>query len=185
MRSFQIEITKQGWIATQRDDYDPVIHDLCTHGDVRLIIGGGVVAAGDGGEYGISEAALGLLRTIHSDRSSPVAESFPDRLIPHGCGTILMMGCPIGIDWSVTHDGDFVSISDVVRYDSTDDADAVQYRGLEVQIANDDYRAEVVAFARCAKEPFEGIEKSFFDDEDRIDYVRFWGEYDRLLRLAG
>ena len=37
---------------------------------------------------------------------------------------------------------------------------------------------------RIASEPFEGIEKSFSDDDDRVDYIRFWEEYDHLLRLA-
>ena len=63
--SFHIEITEQGWLGTPSDDYDPTVADLCSHGDIRLIIGGEVVAVGDGGDgYGISEAALGLLRTM-------------------------------------------------------------------------------------------------------------------------
>jgi len=61
---FHIEIVKQGWITTDcAAAWDP-----CTHGDIRLTIDGQTVAAGDGqGEYGISEAALGLLRTLDSD----------------------------------------------------------------------------------------------------------------------
>ena len=43
-------------------------------------------------EVGISESALGLLRTLDSDRASHEED---DRLIMHGCGAILMMGCPI------------------------------------------------------------------------------------------
>jgi hypothetical protein len=49
-------------------EYDAAAVDLCSHGDVRLVIGGVTIAPGDGdGEYGISAAALGLLRTTESD----------------------------------------------------------------------------------------------------------------------
>jgi hypothetical protein len=183
--NFHIEIVKQGWIESDRPDYDPVTQDRCTHGDIFLTIGGETIAAGDGqGQYGISEAALGLLRTVKSDTARPLDEPFADRLIPHGCGTILMMGCPIGIDWTVTHLNDRVRITDVVRYDATDDAEAVQFPSLSVEVPVDEYRDEVVAFARRAKEPFEGIAKAFYDDDDRRDYEEFWEEYDHLLARA-
>ena len=41
-----------------------------------------------------------------------------------------------------------------------------------------------MAFASRAKEPFDGIEKSFADEIDRQDYTNFWEEYDRLLDRA-
>ncbi len=182
---FHIEIVKQGWIASDDPDYDVATHDLCTHGDIRLTVGGRVIAVGDGdGQYGISEAALGLLRTLESDRRDTSGEPFPDRLIPHGCGAILMMGCPIGIDWTVTHVDGRVRIADVVRYDSTGEGPAVHYPGLAVEIPLAAYRAEIKSFAQRAKEPFEGIEKSFHDDDDRQDYLAFWKEYERLLDRA-
>lgn len=166
-------------------DYDVAARDLCTHGDVRLTIGGHTIAPGNGeGEYGISEAALGLLRTLKSDRPEQTGQPFADRLIPHGCGAILMMGCPIGIDWTVRHVKDRVRITDVVRYDTTSDSDATRFPGLEVEIPLDEYRDEILAFARRAKEPFEGVVKSFSDDADERDYVNFWEEYDRLLAEA-
>jgi hypothetical protein len=156
--------------------------DLCTHGDIRLTIGGQTIAAGDGeGQYGISEAALGLLRTLEPDRQETSGQAFPDRLVPHGCGAILMMGCPIGIDWTVMHVDGRVRIADVVRYDSTGEADAVRFTGLVVEIPLAAYRDEIKAFAQRAKEPFDGIEKSFYDDIDREDYRNFWEEYQRLL----
>ena len=58
------------------------------------------------------------------------------------------------------------------------------YPGLEVELALDEYRDKIRAFAQRAKEPFEGIEKLFSDDVDRADYVRFWEEYDRLLEAS-
>jgi hypothetical protein len=178
---FEIEIVTQGWISVSDPAYDVAARDLCTHGDLRLVIGGREIAAGDGhGQYGISEAALGLLRTVETDTGDR-DERIPDRLIPHGCGTILMMGCPIGIDWTVRHIDGLVCIADVVRYDTTSDSEAVRFPGLAVEMPLHEYRDEITAFARKAKEPFEGVEKVFHDDLDRDDYVRFWEEYDRLL----
>ena len=183
---FHIEIVKQGWIASDDPDFDVATHDLCTHGDIRLTIGGQVIAVGDGdGQYGISEAALGLLRTLESDRRDTSGQQPPDRLVPHGCGTILMMGCPIGIDWTVTHLEGRVRIADVVRYDSTGEGPpAVRFPGLVVEIPLTAYRDEIKSFAQQAKQPFEGIEKSFYDDVDRQDYLDFWEEYQRLLDRA-
>jgi hypothetical protein len=48
----------------------------------------------------------------------------------------------------------------------------------------EEYRDEIVAFARRAKVPFEGMTKSFGDDFDREMFVEFWEEYDRLLADA-
>ncbi len=166
-------------------DYDVAARDLCTHGDVRLTIGGHTIAPGDGhGEYGISEAALGLLRTLKSGSPDQTGRPFADRLIPHGCGAILMMGCPLGIDWTVRHVEDRVRITDVVRYDTTNEGDATRFPDLEIEMPLDEYRDEVVAFARRAKEPFKGVEKSFGDEVDEQDYLDFWEEYDRLLSGA-
>jgi hypothetical protein len=183
--AFHIEIVEQGWIAPRSADYDPVARDLCSHGDIRLTIGGEIIAAGDGeGEYGISEAALGLLRTLESDTPDDQGEPFADRLIPHGCGAILMRGCPIGIDRRIRHFDGRIRIGDVVKHVSHDDAEAVRFPDLIVELPIGEYRDEIISFALRAKEPFEGIEKSFYDDFDRQSYAEFWEEYNRLLRSA-
>jgi hypothetical protein len=183
--AFHIEIVEQGWIAPASADYDAVARDLCSHGDIRLTIAGETIAAGDGaGEYGISEAALGLLRTLESDTPDGQGEPFADRLIPHGCGAILMRSCPIGIDWAVRHVDGRVRIGDVVKHVSIDDSEAVRFPHLVVELPIGEYRDEIISFALRAKEPFEGIEKSFSDDFDRQSYADFWEEYGRLLEGA-
>lgn len=179
--AFRIEILDQGWLDPA-PDYDPVRQDLCSHGEVRLVIGGETIADSSGSPgYGISEAALALLRTLESDHSpqAPVAE----RLIPHGCGAILMMGCPIGIDWTVSHlPARRVRIQDVVRYDDTS-GDGMTFP-VDVEISADEYRREVIAFAERAKEPFHGVAKEPFDALDRQAYEAFWREYDERLDRA-
>jgi hypothetical protein len=184
---FEILITQQGWLAENDPDldYDPALVDLCSHGGIRLTIGGQVIALGeDDYEYGISESALALLRTLESDHS-PVRR-VAERLIFHGCGTILMMGCPVGIDWSVSHVDGQVRIDDVVRYDTVNETEAVRFPGVAAELSEDEYRLQVVAFAEWAKEPFEKIAKEPADDFDQQQHADFWGEFDaRLSRAVG
>jgi hypothetical protein len=183
--AFQIEIAQQGWLA--EDDrglpYDASRIDLCSHGAIRLRIGRELISAGEEAyEYGVSESALALLRTLEADHSAadPVAE----RLIFHGCGLILMMGCPVGIDWSVSHCHGEVFLSDVLKYDSTSEGDVLRYPDLAVQMSEGDYRRSIVAFAERAKELFVGITKEIDDDWDRKQYAEFWQEFDARLDRA-
>jgi hypothetical protein len=96
-QDFKIEIIEQGWLEGSLPE-----EGLCSHGKIKLTIGGYSVPTGPE-DYDISESALALLRTLDGDHTSdqPVAE----RLIYHGCGGILMTGCPVGINWTVRHQG--------------------------------------------------------------------------------
>jgi hypothetical protein len=182
---FEIEITKQGWIDPELG-LDEAPGDLCSHGDIRLEIGGQVIVSGEAepGEvadwWTISTSALNLLRTLESNHSPdrPIA----NRLILH-CGMILMMGCPIGVDWSVRHLGRAVLLAHVVRYDTVNEAEAVRFPGLVVEVEEDAYRREVVRFAETAKQPFVGTEKTPADWEQDL-YEEFWREYDDRLNRA-
>jgi hypothetical protein len=181
----EILITQQGWLGENDPDldYDPAAVDLCSHGGIRLTIGGQVISLGeDDDEYGISESALALLRTLESDHSPE--RRVAERLIFHGCGLILMMSCPVGIDWSVSHVDGQVRIDDVVRNDSVDETEAMRFPGVAGELSEDEYRLQVVAFAERAKEPFEGIEKEFEDDFERHQYEEFWEEFDARLNRA-
>jgi hypothetical protein len=173
---FKIEITEQGWIDPDVVDYPA---DLCSHGDICLEIGGQVIAPGDGEHwYTISTSALALLRTLEADhsREHPVA----DRLVLC-CGMLLMVSCPIGIDWAVTHLGERVRLHDVV---SRDNAGTVEFTGLTVELAESEYRRQIVAFAEKAKEPFARSQKTPADDFDQELYTEFWREYDARLGRA-
>ena len=55
-----------------------------------------------------------------------------------------MLSCPIGVDWSVTHLGGRVRLHDVATFDSVDEAEAVRFPGLEVELAEDEYRSAIV-----------------------------------------
>jgi len=171
--NFQITIIEQSWLPGASAE-----EDLCSHGRIRLLIGGQQITSGKE-DYGISESALSLLRTLQRDHSA--AQPVAQMLIFHGCGTKLVMGCPIGVDWDVHHVADRVRISKVVRYDGTGDGDATTFPNLIVDLSETEYRDQVLAFAQEAKKPFSGIAKTFADDFDRQQYNDFWREYDALL----
>ena len=177
---FEIEIITQGWLESTPGHAE---YDLCSHGDIRVVIGGCTIApVDDESDYTISTSALALLRTLESDHSpeQPVA----DRLVLC-CGMILMTSCPIGIDWSVSHLGGRVRLHDVVRYDSVDESEAVRFPGLSVELSEDEYRRRIVAYAEKAKQLFEGVEKTLDEDWERQVYEEFWQEYDARLSRAG
>jgi hypothetical protein len=166
--SFSIEIVEQGWIAPDAGD-----EDLCSHGRIRLVIEDETIL--DGGpdfEVGVSETALALLRTLDSDhtRDAPVAE----RLVFHGCGLILMLGCDIGVDWEVHHDGDQVHLSKVC----VDDGPA---QNIATTLTRNEYEGALLAFADEATRPFRGVTKRITGEFERDQYQAFWGEYNQIL----
>lgn len=169
---FSIEVIRQGWL----DGADPHA-DLCSHGTARIVIGGAEIAGAET-DVGISESALSLMRTVFADRDSSTET---ERLILAGTGALLMMGSPEGVDWNVRHDGDVVMLSDVVRYPTLNEADAVRYGDLEVAVPLSVYAAQIGRFAEQAKHLFEGVDKVIPDSYDRADYEAFWSEYDSLL----
>ncbi len=175
---FAIRIVRQGWLFNDSG------RDLCSHGEIDLRIGGQQISA-DGqigesqGSYGMSEAALGLLRTLRYRHSA--LDRVADRLIPHGCGTILMLGCDMGIDWSVRHYGGVVCIEDVVRYDCNNMTAAVEFPEIEVRIPWKAYAEQIVGFALEAKALFNGIEKDKSGEVIEGEYDAFWSEFDHIL----
>lgn len=97
-----------------------------------------------------------------------------------------MMGCPIGIDWSLEHlSGERVRIANIRRFDTTNESDAVTFGDLAVETDGTAYRHEVIRFARDAKRFFEMTTKVPSDDYDRQQYELFWQEFDMLLARFG
>ena len=175
-RNFAIEIIEQHWLEST--EQEGISYDLCSHGSIRLMIGNQPIAPEDN-DYGISESALAMLRSVYADHTpeKPLAE----RMVFHGCGAMLMMGCPIGLDWSVRHEGDTVRIGDVVRYDTTYESKAVRFPELSVLLSTSEYKRQVAQFATGAKEFFAGSTKKFDEDWEKQKYDAFWVEFDQLL----
>jgi len=170
---FAVEILEQTWLAGCSPS-----EDLCSHGRIRLIIAGQTIAS-ETADYGISESALALLRTLAHDHTPtrPLAE----RLIFHGCGGLLMSGCDIGINWSVYHQNGWIQIADVIRYDTNSEQGVIEFPHLRVRLPETTYRQVVIAFARHAESFFEGIEKQTNGELYPGEYHAFWNEYHHLL----
>jgi hypothetical protein len=175
---FTIKIENQGWLCN--DDNDD--QDLCSHGEIFLSVLDTIITQSSvNEEWGISESALALLRTLENDYCCEPEHD--EGLILHGCGAILMMGCPISIHWSVKHLDGHVTLSDFVKITTTNpDTGSIYYPGLEVKIGSIDYKNQIVSFALQAKELFNySKEKRISDDYDKELYEEFWTEYNQLL----
>ncbi|MDQ0861087.1 hypothetical protein [Bacillus sp. V2I10] len=171
-----IKIENQRWLYNDEKD-------LCSHGEIILSVNGTIITQSYiNEEWGISESALALLRTLDKDYiCDPDNE---EGLILHGCGTILMMGCPISIHWSVRHIDDQVILSDFVKVTTTNpETGSIYYPGLEIKLSKNEYKNQIVSFALQAKKLFDNSkEKLISDDFDKEMYEDFWGEYNQLLK---
>lgn len=176
MKAFALDIVDQYWLAGCQPEAD-----LCSHGRVRLAIGGTLVEAGTN-DFGIGETALALLRTLESGHQ--VAATPADPLIVHGCGTILMMNCGIGIDWTVRHDADVVCIDEVRHYRAPGGGQAQQTDAC-CRVPRAHYLSEVLAFALAARRFFEESPKVTHDDADLAQFRAFWREFDERLARQG
>lgn len=157
--------------------------ELCSHGEIYLNANGTVLTkAGMDEEWGISESALALLRSLWDDYTSNI--EFGDGLIVHGCGTTLMINCPISIHWNVKHQNDRVILTDFIKVTTTNpETGSVYYPDLRVDISREEYKNQIVTFALQAKSFFDdGTSKKFIDDYDKEMYQEFWTEYFELLK---
>jgi len=175
---FSIQILRQNWLNGDS------LNDLCSHGEIELWIGNQQIARDeqlgeDGLSYGISETALGLLRTLRYRHTG--MNRVAEHLIQAGSGAILMMGCNIGIDWTLRHNQESVCISNVVRYDSNDVSKEIRFPNLKIEIAWINYAKQVIAFAKEAKTFFENLPKNQSGETIEGEYDAFWLEYDNLL----
>ncbi len=174
-KKFHIQILEQSWLGNE-----PPQFDLCSHGRLLLEVDGQVIL--DGREiYGISETALALLRTLDHDHTP--RHSLAEKLIFHGCGTVLMMGCPVGVDWTVIHEDDQVQLSQFRRWDLPDEQHPQEFPGLAVTLSFKEYQDQVLALAAQVLEFFKGESKQFFDIQDQVAYERFWSEFEMLFKL--
>ncbi|WP_367456796.1 hypothetical protein [Terribacillus saccharophilus] len=173
---FNFNLKTQYWLSSEEED-------LCSHGEIYLKVNGTVITEADiGEEWGISESALALLRTLDADYiSNPDCE---EGLILHGCGAMLMSGCPISIHWSVQHKEGAVFLSDFVKFTSTDLTEGkIEYPDLRISVKKAVYEQEILQFAKQAKALFESSTAKEIEDEyDQDMYTDFWKEYDHFLQ---
>ncbi len=172
-QTFHLKIIEQTW-----SEMGPPEFDLWSLGRLWLEVHGEVIL--DGREfYGVSESALALLRTLDHDHTPQ--QSLAEKLILHGCGTVLMMGCSIGVNWSVIHQEEQVILKDFQRWDSPDELHPRSFPGLEVALPFMEYEVQVLNFAQQVKEFFKEEQKKFFDEQEHQAYEQFWLEFNERL----
>ena len=188
---FEIRTMEQHWIDSIGMDYD-----LCSHGRLYLRAGDTVLSDENEDDWGISESALALLRTVKYGHPHMVPaltgldEGYrfrggDDTLIYHGCGLILMTGCNIRIRWDVIHRDGNVLLKNFVNCPTANPEETRRYNGLEISMPLSDYAREVHQFATEARKFFEGVEKQFTRSQQwEGEYQAFWDDFDHLLDYA-
>ncbi len=175
--TFELEITDQHWLGEPHEQS----HDGCSHGGIRAVIAGTVVTSEDT-EYGISQSALSLLRTLEQDHSpaEPVSGGY---LLCHGCGYPSHFGCGnFGTDWVVHHDDGMVLLSQPSHFDAQAGETKFDVRAA-VPIA--DYRRQVLAFAEVARAFYLAAGPRQIEGWEQVLHHKLWREFDsRLLRPA-
>lgn len=147
--------------------------DLCAHSPVEVVIHNHVLVKPADGEWTVSAAALFLLRTLSDQhtQANPVCE----HLFPC-CGftmletadqhDVLILGCPNGINFWVTREGEKVQITN---------ADG---RQLDVSFA--EWRRAVCEFSDIVEDFYAKSEpKKPTTNDDERGFGRFMAEWKR------
>lgn len=172
---FELAITDQHWLGEEHEQS----HDGCTHGGIRAAIAGTVVSSEER-EYGISQSALSLLRTLEQGHSAdePVSGGY---LLCHGCGYPTHFGCPnFGTDWVVRHEDHTVVLTQPNHFDASAGQTVFDVRAA---LPFDEYRGQVIAFAETVRDFFAAAEPRQVEDWEQELHEQFWAEFDARLSL--
>jgi hypothetical protein len=174
-RPFELTISAQHWLGPG---------DPCSHGRIRAVIAGTVVTDMDNDDYGINQSALLLLRTLDEDH-----QLGGDYLLCHGCGYPVHFGCPdFGTDWAVRHHGDTVVLLQPTHYAALhvgrrDRLSETEY-DVRALVPAADYRREIVAFARQARDFYFAEGPRQLAEWEREFHDAFWAEFAQRLERA-
>ncbi|MEP7159016.1 MAG: hypothetical protein ABI797_06280 [Chloroflexota bacterium] len=170
---FALELISQKYMSAQ---------DFSAHGSIQVVIGD-VVVTSDEPEYGITQSALSLLRTLENNRpdddrdNTPLEEGF---LLCHDCGFPISFGCGnFGTNWEVRHEGEHVILTNPLLLDGSH----VKTFDVGARISLAAYVRQIVPFASEARRVYfaDGAQQaSEIPDFDK----RFWAEFDERLARA-
>lgn len=172
-----LQLIEPHWIKNEGDD--PT--DQCAHGYVELSIDGRSVVSKADGAWTVSAAALFLLRSVDADHRGQEGVTGGNYVFPccgfnvypiqDGAFPCVVSGCPNGIDLSIRHTGDTVTVA-------LEDCEATVTRKSWAAIVHE-FASLVAAFYSECK-PKEWIE----EDELRQGWTLFWTEWDQLMTAA-
>lgn len=174
--SFALHITDQHFLGEGEEQ----ARDGCSHGGISAVIAGTHVTS-DSVDYGISQSALSLLRTLEQDHtpSERVNDSY---LLCHGCAYPTHFGCPnFGTDWVVRHEDSTVVLRQPVHVDIV--AGDTEF-DVQARVPIEHYRREVVALAESARSFYFSAEPRALEDWEQDLHAQFWAEFDERLERA-
>ncbi len=180
--TFELQMRRQHWLGEPHEQF----HDGCSHGGIRAGIAGTEVTS-ESDEYGISQSALSLLRTLEQDHTpaNPVSGGY---LLSHGCGYPIAFGCSnFGTDWVVHHEGDTVVLRQPTHYASIragrDDPHETEF-DVRARLPIEQYRRQIVAFAQEARDFLMTSEPRRLEAWEHGFHDQFWAEFEERLERA-
>lgn len=172
MKRFEIKILRQYWV-----DEDPANEeDLCSHGTIELRINDVVISDESDDDWTISTTGLMLLRSLTEQHRKDA--SFP--MVLH-CGMVIMVGCPIRIDWNSNIQNGNVVISDVEKAPTTSGKEVVHYPAADTVVPHSEYTAAVQSFCQEIIDFFSSSKPRRIDKFDKGVYEEFWNEFNTRL----
>lgn len=174
MREFEIKILRQHWIKDDGKD-DP--EDLCSHGQVFVRIGEEIIVDSSTKGWTLSATGLFLLRTLDHDHK---VGDFSTQLVPccghvlippkEGSNEVIILGCPNGYDWGVTHAGDEVIFQ--------------SQKGSTGKLPFHQYEDQILNFTDKVEEFYYDHEPKVIPDNEeyRAGYYQFWKEWKTLKK---
>ena len=150
--------------------------DLCAHGKVFVKIGDEIICDENTFDITVSSTALYLLRSLKENYKK---DDYASQILPC-CGFnfyaedinsdfVNIIGCPSGIDFSITHlENGKIELK--TENNSSTTIDFESYKFIVLEFVN-----EVENFYK------NSLEKTLPDDEiDRNGYIAFWNEWKTL-----
>ena len=166
-RALEIRIIDLHWITGSEDDPS----DLCLHGNVFLRIGNEIIEDEADYKKTVSLSAYRMLESLYSDH----IHGDNGQLLLPCCGSFMgvdketdepiIVGCPNGRDWSVTHLGQTVTLTTA--------------EGTQVCMPSEEYREIVFEFVDAVKSFYDECSpKIIIDDYENEGYRKFWDNWE-------
>ena len=177
MSFFSIKILNQSWL-----DSDLSHTDLCSHGELEIIIDNQIIVdEKDKLDWTISTSALSLLRSIEPYKYE---EGRYCEKILH-CGQLLMLNCPICIDWEMIYEYDTITLKNVFKQFSVNPENVINFKEINITIDKKKYVKEILSIAQEVKQFFEDQpQRIFYDKWESLSYDSFWLEFNELFTKA-
>lgn len=167
--NFEIKLLDLHWI----NNVDEQI-DLCAHGHVFVTIGNEIICNEKSLDITVSATALYLLRSLKDNYKK---DDYGSQLLPccgfytilDQTGKVVILGCPNGIDWTITH-----KTENIIEH--------ISESGYVARIEMQKYKKMVFDFVDSVKQFYENSKPKIIptDEFERGSYLELWEEWTNL-----